>query len=94
VLALHAAREGTHLICNLGNGGGFSVREVVDTVKAVTNRDVPMREAARRAGDPAQLVASHDVASTELGWTPSADLTRIVSDAWDFHLSIKKMADS
>jgi UDP-glucose 4-epimerase len=93
VLALHAAREGTHLVCNLGNGGGFSVRQVIDTVQTVTGRDVPTRETARRAGDPAQLVASHDVASAELGWTPTADLTRIISDAWDFHLSIKKMAN-
>jgi UDP-glucose 4-epimerase len=94
VLALRAAREHTHLICNLGNGGGFSVREVVDTVKAVTGRDVRARETARRAGDPAQLVASHDVASAELGWTPTADLNRIVADAWDFHLSMEKTADS
>jgi UDP-glucose 4-epimerase len=92
VLALHAAREGTHLVCNLGNGGGFSVREVVETVQAVTGRDVPTRETARRAGDPAQLVASHELASAELGWTPTADLTQIVSDAWDFHRSVKKTA--
>lgn len=92
VLALDAAGEGVHLICNLGNGGGFSVREVVETVKAVTGRDVPTRETPRRAGDPAQLVASHALASAKLGWTPTADLTEIVSDAWDFHLSIKKTA--
>ena len=92
VLALHAAREGTHVVCNLGNGGGFSVREVVETVQVVTGRDVPTRETTRRAGDPAQLVASHDRASAELGWTPSADLTEIVSDAWGFHLSMKKTA--
>jgi UDP-glucose 4-epimerase len=94
VLALHAARQGAHLVCNLGNGGGFSVREVVETVRSVTGRDVPIRETARRAGDPAELVASHDLASAELGWTPTADLTQIVSDAWNFHLSIKKTARS
>jgi UDP-glucose 4-epimerase len=60
----------------------------------VTGRDVPIRETPRRDGDPAQLVASHDVASAHLGWTPTADLTRIISDAWDFHRSIKKTADS
>ena len=92
VLALDAAREGTHLVCNLGNGNGFSVREVVDTVRVVTGRDVPTRETARRPGDTAQLVASHDLASAELGWTPTADLTEIISDAWEFHLSIKKTA--
>ena len=95
VLALHAAREGAHLVCNLGNGGGFSVREVVETVRAVTGRDVPTTR-DRHAGPATlqQLVASHDLASAELGWTPTADLTQIVSDAWDFHLSIKKTARS
>ena len=92
VLALHAAREGTHLVCNLGNGSGFSVREVINTVRVVTGHDVPIRETARRSGDPAQLVASHDLASAQLGWTPTADLTQIVSDAWDFHRTIKKRA--
>jgi UDP-glucose 4-epimerase len=85
VLALEATRPGAHVICNLGNGGGFSVREVVDVVESVTGLPVPVRETARRAGDPAQLVASHDLASSYLGWTPTADLGRIVSDAWDFH---------
>ena len=92
VLALHAATGGAHLVCNLGNGGGFSVREVVDTVEAVTGRTVPIRETARRAGDPAQLVASHDVATAQLGWEPTADLTRIVTDAWEFHCSNKRPA--
>jgi UDP-glucose 4-epimerase len=85
LLALEATRPGMHAICNLGNGGGFSVREVIDVVEQVTGLSVPVRETERRAGDPARLVASHDLASTYLGWTPTADLTRIVSDAWDFH---------
>jgi UDP-glucose 4-epimerase len=89
LLALDATRPGTHVVCNLGNGDGFSVREVIDVVEAVTGLPVPVREAGRRAGDPARLVASHDLASTHLGWTPSADLSRIVSDAWDFHRKLR-----
>jgi UDP-glucose 4-epimerase len=85
LLALNATRPGTHVVCNLGNGGGFSVREVIEVVEAVTRLPVPVRESQRRAGDPARLVASNDLASTYLGWTPTADLNRIVSDAWDFH---------
>jgi UDP-glucose 4-epimerase len=87
LLALNATHPGTHLICNLGNGGGFSVREVVDTIRDVTGHDVPVHETDRRPGDPAQLVASHERAAEILGWTPTADLTRIVTDAWDFHQS-------
>ncbi|MDQ1465534.1 MAG: UDP-glucose 4-epimerase [Actinomycetota bacterium] len=87
LLALNAARPSEHLICNLGNGGGFSVREVVETIRAVTGLDVPVNETSRRPGDPARLVASHDLAADALGWTPTADLTRIVADAWDFHRS-------
>jgi UDP-glucose 4-epimerase len=89
LLALDATRQGTHVVCNLGNGGGFSVREVIDVVEVVTGCPVPVRETGRRAGDPARLVASHDLASTHLGWTPTADLRRIVSDAWDFHRELR-----
>jgi UDP-glucose 4-epimerase len=85
LLALEATQPGTHVVCNLGNGDGFSVREVIDVVAAVTSRAVPVREVGRRPGDPARLIASHDFASTHLGWAPTADLRRIVSDAWDFH---------
>ncbi len=84
---LHSKQRalGTHVICNLGNGDGFSVREVIEVVESVTGLAVPVRETERRAGDPARLVASHDLASTYLSWAPTADLSRIVSDAWDFH---------
>ncbi|WP_314174632.1 UDP-glucose 4-epimerase GalE [Streptomyces winkii] len=76
---------GTHLICNLGNGNGFSVREVVETVRKVTGHPVPETAAPRREGDPAQLVASAERAVQRLGWRPSrADLAEIVQDAWDF----------
>ncbi|MFE9572127.1 UDP-glucose 4-epimerase GalE [Streptomyces sp. NPDC006692] len=85
LLALPAAVAGEHLVCNLGNGNGFSVREVVETVRKVTGHAVPEVVAARRAGDPAVLVASASRAHERLGWQPSrADLAGIVADAWAF----------
>jgi UDP-glucose 4-epimerase len=85
LLALGAATAGEHLICNLGNGNGFSVREVIETVRKVTGHPVPEVVAPRRGGDPAVLVASAATARERLGWRPSrADLAGIVSDAWDF----------
>ncbi|TXL86859.1 UDP-glucose 4-epimerase GalE [Streptomyces sp. NBC_01725] len=85
LLALTAAAEGEHLICNLGNGSGFSVREVIETVRTVTGHPVPEVAAPRRAGDPAVLVAAAATARERLGWTPSrADLAGIVADAWAF----------
>ncbi|MFE1381010.1 UDP-glucose 4-epimerase GalE [Streptomyces sp. NPDC058740] len=85
LLALDAMTEGEHLICNLGNGNGFSVREVVETVRKVTGHPVPEVMAERRAGDPAVLVASADTARERLGWNPSRpDLAAIVEDAWAF----------
>ncbi|MGW5346887.1 UDP-glucose 4-epimerase GalE [Streptomyces sp. NPDC004050] len=83
--ALDAATEGEHLICNLGNGNGFSVREVVEAVRKVTGKDIPEVVAPRRAGDPAVLVASAKAAHEKLGWTPSRpDLEGIIADAWNF----------
>ncbi|MEU3220490.1 UDP-glucose 4-epimerase GalE [Streptomyces sp. NPDC006971] len=85
LLALDAATPGEHLICNLGNGNGFSVREVIETVREVTGHPVPETAGPRRAGDPAVLVASATTARERLGWTPSrADLAGIVADAWTF----------
>ncbi|MGW5675473.1 UDP-glucose 4-epimerase GalE [Streptomyces sp. NPDC003860] len=85
LLALAAARPGEHLICNLGNGKGFSVREVIAAVRQVTGREVPEAVAGRRPGDPAVLVASADAARERLGWAPARpDLTTIVADAWRF----------
>jgi UDP-glucose 4-epimerase len=83
--ALDAAVGGEHLVCNLGNGSGFSVREVIETVRKVTGHQVPEVVAPRRDGDPAVLVASAETAHRLLGWTPSrADLAGIVADAWAF----------
>ncbi len=71
------------LTCNLGNGTGFSVREVIEAARRVTGHPIPAAEAARRPGDPATLVASSDRARQLLGWEPRfPDLDRIVADAW------------
>jgi UDP-glucose 4-epimerase len=68
---------------NLGNGKGFSVREVIDTVAAVMGRDVPQELAPRRAGDPATLIASSDRIRTDWGWSPKyPELATIVAHAW------------
>ncbi|MFC8915056.1 UDP-glucose 4-epimerase GalE [Streptomyces sp. NPDC057116] len=85
LLAMEAVTPGEHLICNLGNGEGFSVREVIETVREVTGHPVPAVTAARRAGDPAVLVASAATARDRLNWKPSRpDLAGIVADAWEF----------
>jgi UDP-glucose 4-epimerase len=84
--ALATLAPGTHRVYNLGNGRGFSNREVIDVVRQVTGREVPVEVAARRAGDPAVLVASAERARAELGWVPARPkLADIVTDAWDFY---------
>ncbi|MEW1863391.1 UDP-glucose 4-epimerase GalE [Streptomyces sp. NBC_00669] len=89
LLALDKAQAGEHLICNLGNGNGFSVREVIETVREVTGHPIPATSQPRRPGDPAVLVASADRARERLGWQPSrTDLAGIVRDAWDFARSL------
>ncbi len=73
-------------IFNLGNGNGFSVKEVIDTAKQVTGLDVPFEMCPRRAGDPATLIGSSTKAREILGWAPKyADLTTIVKHAWAWH---------
>ncbi|MEV8545368.1 UDP-glucose 4-epimerase GalE [Streptomyces sp. NPDC051572] len=91
LLALKAATPGEHLICNLGNGEGFSVRQVIETVRQVTGHPIPEVVAPRRGGDPATLVASAARAKERLGWNPSrADLAGIVADAWAFAQNVSK----
>ncbi len=71
---------------NLGNGHGFSVREVLDTVSRVTGLEVPAEAADRRPGDPARLIAASDRAREELGWTPEySSLETIIAHAWAWH---------
>jgi UDP-glucose 4-epimerase len=85
LLALDGTREAEHRIFNLGNGGGFSVREVIATAEQVTGRPVPTRDAPRRAGDPPQLVSASDRIRRELHWTPHKPaLADMVADAWAF----------
>jgi UDP-glucose 4-epimerase len=85
ILALEALDEGSR-IYNLGNGQGFTVREVIEASRRVTGHSIPAVEAARRSGDPAVLVASSRRISEELGWQPRfADLETIVATAWDWH---------
>lgn len=72
---------------NLGNGNGFSVREVIDAARAVVGRDIPVRHGARRPGDPARLVADSRRARAELGWEPRhADLATMIAHAWRWEL--------
>jgi UDP-glucose 4-epimerase len=72
-------------VYNLGNGGGYSVREVVECARRITGHPIPAIDGPRRAGDPAVLVASSDRAKRELGWVPRfADLESIVGTAWAF----------
>jgi UDP-glucose 4-epimerase len=79
---LSGVRSGAY---NLGNGSGFSVREVIDTARRVTGRNINVVEEARRAGDPARLVADSAAARQELGWQPRfASLETIVDHAWRF----------
>lgn len=71
---------------NLGNGTGFSVKEVVEVARKVTGHPIPAEVAPRRAGDPATLIASSERAIKELGWEPQcADLETIISSAWNWH---------
>jgi UDP-glucose 4-epimerase len=86
LLALDKPEPGRHRIYNLGNGTGFSNREVITAVEQVTGRQVPVRSAPRRDGDPAELVAGSGLAERELGWRPQRpDLTDIITDAWEFY---------
>ncbi len=82
--AMDAVRAGDHQIINLGNGSGYSVRQVADAVRRITGHALPVREAPRRPGDPAVLVASNAKAAAELGWSPTRDLDQMIADAWTF----------
>jgi UDP-arabinose 4-epimerase len=87
VLALRALEQGlTQRAFNLGNGQGFSVREVIASIERVTGRPVPVRFGERRSGDPARLISNSVRAASELGWKPCIHrLDDIVSTAWEWH---------
>ena len=79
-------RGGESDIFNLGNGVGFTVKEVIECARKVTGHPIPAISAPRRAGDPAQLVASSEKAKNILGWNPQYDdLETIIASAWNFH---------
>src|SRR5919112_1516820 len=83
LLALEAAEPGEHSVHNLGNGAGFSVREVVEAARRVTGKSIDAVEAPRRAGDPPTLVASSEKIQADPGWKPEKpELETLISDAW------------
>lgn len=87
VLALDHLADGADTdVFNLGNGNGFSVREIIDVAREVTGLEVPVEEDARRAGDSPALVSASEKARRVLGWEPRYDDVReIVSSAWKWH---------
>lgn len=88
LLALDALSEQDKLVYNIGNGTGYSVREVIETARTVTGGLIPAVETSRRPGDPARLVASSEKIRQELGWKPKyPDLKDIIASAWAWHES-------
>jgi UDP-glucose 4-epimerase len=87
LLAVKRLRRGEDsVICNLGNGKGFSVKEVIDVTRKVTGKEIKAEMAPRRAGDPAVLIASSEKAKGILGWEPKCDsLQTIIATAWEWH---------
>ncbi len=85
----HLARGGASDVFNLGNGKGFSVREIIDAARTVTGKEIRVRETARRAGDPASLVADAGRASSVLSWRPRyARVDEIIETAWRWHRNL------
>jgi UDP-glucose 4-epimerase len=86
LLALGGLSEGDRLIYNLGNGEGYSVREVIETARRITGHPIPARETDRRPGDASRLVASSQRVRHDLGWQPRfPDLSEIIASAWEWH---------
>ena len=86
LLAFEALNDRDRLIYNIGNGHGFTIREVIESARRVTGHPIPVEEAERRPGDPAVLIASSEKIESELGWKRGFDkLDDIVSSAWKWH---------
>lgn len=86
LLALDALGQKDRMIYNLGNGQGFTVLEVIESVRRVTGKPIAVEECPRRPGDPAVLVASSEKIKAELGWKPQfAELDKIIASAWQWH---------
>lgn len=86
LLAFEALADREQLIYNLGNGAGFSVRQVIESARRVTGHPIPLEVSPRRPGDPAVLIASSEKIAQELGWRPRhLDLDEIIASAWQWH---------
>lgn len=86
ILALEALADGKSRKYNLGNGKGYSIREVLDTARQITGREIKADVVARRPGDPASLIADSTRISEELGWQPEfGSLHQIIETAWNWH---------
>ena len=89
ILAVEALAQHDKLLFNLGNGSGFSVKQVIESARRVTGHAIPVEIKPRRAGDPARLVAGSDKAKAELGWQPKfPELDSIIASAWQWHQEI------
>jgi UDP-glucose 4-epimerase len=88
ILAMERIEPGKGCWYNLGNGNGYTVREVIEVARKVTERKIPAEVGPRRPGDPPELIASSDKITRELGWYPEyPDLATIVETAWRWHRS-------
>ncbi len=86
MLVMDALKDHQVLAYNLGNGNGFSVREVIEAARKVTGHEIPVVESPRRPGDPPILVASSEKIGKELGWKPKySTLESIIESAWEWH---------
>jgi UDP-glucose 4-epimerase len=88
LLALEALSDRPRMIYNLGNGAGYSVKQVIEVAREITGHPIPAEVTPRRAGDAARLVASSEKIRRELGWIPRIpELRDIVASAWEWHRS-------
>ena len=88
VLALETVDDRQAMTYNLGNGQGYSVKQVIDVARAVTGHEIPAETTARRPGDGPMLVASAESVNDDLGWTPKySSLNDIIASAWAWHQS-------
>lgn len=87
IKAVHYLRDGNESnIFNLGNGNGFSVKEMIDAARKVTGHEIPAKMCERRAGDPAKLIASSEKAKNILNWEPKyTNVEEVIASAWNFH---------
>ena len=76
---------GSSDVFNLGNGAGYSVREIIETARRITGKEIKAVVESRRGGDPSVLIASNKKAAEVLGWKPVLGLDQIISDAWAWH---------